>query len=281
MKILIVGHVCIDRNVTESGKFIGAGSPAMFMHKIFSQLPETDTHIIATYGKDFLPFKGAAQLYPAESGNSNTLVYENTMTGNGRIQKCFYHEEALPPPITSQLQELVRNADCICFAPLTPVFSVEYVYRLVSLKQHQAKVFLLPQGYFRQFDKAGLVTVREFTEAPALLPYIDAVIVSDQDHSDMYTLAHEWAKTSGTTVIMTRAEKGAMIITTDREEVVPTTPVDKNEIVSSIGAGDIFSAGFMYEFQRSGDALKAAQIGNSLARQGLFFTPDTLQITLP
>ncbi len=280
MKILIVGHVCIDRNVTESGRFTGAGSPAMFMHKIFSQLPETSVQIIATYGKDFLPFKGTAQLYPTESGNIDTLVYENTMTGNGRIQKCFHHEVALPPRITGELQELVHSADCICFAPLTPAFSVEYVKSLVSFKQQHATVFLLPQGYFRQFDPAGLVTVREFTEANTLLPYINAVIVSDQDHSDMYTLAHEWAKTSGTTVIMTRAEKGATIITPDREEVVPTTPVDKNEIVSSIGAGDIFSAGFMYEFQRSGDALKAAQIGNSLARQGLFFTPDTLQITL-
>lgn len=277
MNITVVGHVCIDRNSSESGTFLGAGSPAMFMHKIFSQLPDCILTIVGPYGDDFLPYKGSVSLYPKYPLAIQTLVYENTMNGAKRTQRCFHHAEALPVQITD---DILSGADCICIAPLTSAYTANYIAELLSHKKMGASVFLLPQGYFRKFDTDGTVNVREFSEAQDILPLVDTVIVSDQDHADMHSIATSWASNYSCSVIVTMAEKGAIVYSGSHQTIIETTPVPQNEIISSIGAGDIFSAAVMYEFSKSRNISEAISFGHKIAGQCLRMAPDAIVLNV-
>ena len=45
MNVFIFGHICIDDNITENAKYRSAGSPLMFMSKIFNKLPNVECYI--------------------------------------------------------------------------------------------------------------------------------------------------------------------------------------------------------------------------------------------
>ncbi len=278
MNILLFGHVCIDHNVLEGKSFASAGSPAMFMHRIFSQLPDCNVTIVAPYGSDFSPYVGMSRFYPESPMQIQTMVYENTVTGGIRTQRCLNADTAVPIPIDDTIKQMISAADSICIAPLAPNFPPSYIQEIAAIKKWKTGLTLLPQGYFRQFDTDGHVDVREFVESDAIIPLVDTVIISDKDYTDAPGTAARWASSTHATVVMTQAEKGAtLFMGSDRMEVT-TNPISESDIVSSIGAGDIFSAGYLYAYAKSEDAQKAIAFGNALAGQCLAFTPDTIRI---
>jgi len=105
MKITILGHVCIDKNTSENSSYTAAGSPAMFMNKIFRQLPDNQLTIIAPYGADFLEYAENGKLYPEKPSGKNTLVYENITKGGARIQKAHHTKEKEIPLPTKAVPE--------------------------------------------------------------------------------------------------------------------------------------------------------------------------------
>ena len=281
MNILIFGHVCIDHNVSETHSFTGAGGPAMFMRRIFSQLPNCSVTIVAPYGPDFTRYVGMTRLFPESPLSIDTMVYENTVHQGVRTQRCLNHEHAEPIAIDSTVEALITKADTICIAPLAPTFPPSYIQHIAMKKKWQTPITLLPQGYFRSFDVDNRVGIREFVEAKDILPLVDTVIISDNDYSDSQGIASAWAHTYETTIVMTQAEKGATVFHTDTVKHIATEVVREEDIVSAIGAGDIFSAGYMYGFSQTHEPTKAVAFGNALARQCLSFAPDAIKIELP
>lgn len=280
MKIAIFGHVCIDRNTSESGTFVGAGSPAMFMHRIFSQLPDCNVTIIAPYGRDFIPYMGMSRFYPEVPFPIETMTYENTVVQGIRTQRCLNHADAKPIVIDDAVTQIIRAADAICIAPLAPNFPPSYIKQIASLKKWNTEITLLPQGYFRQFDADNTVQIREFVEDTEIIPLVDTVIVSDADYSDTPSVASSWASQNAAHVVMTQAERGATLFSGATVTEVPTIPVATSDIVSSIGAGDIFSAGYIYSHGKFHDPKRAVEFGNALAGQCLRFTQDTIVLDL-
>lgn len=278
MKITILGHVCVDKNTSENASYTAAGSPAMFMNKIFKQLPDNQVTIIAPYGADFLEHKRDVKLYPENSVAEKTLTYENLTQDGVRLQKAHNREAANPVPADNKTKEILTSSDIVFVAPLMPNFSPEYLGNILSQTKPSTLKVLLPQGYCRDFDHEDNVLIRSFNEANEVIPLVDIVIVSEQDHSDMVSLAREWVSKYKITTIITRGEMGAIAVTAVEETQLPTRAVFKSEVVDSVGSGDIFSAGFAYRYHQAHDIKEAGRFANELARQCLFYTPNEIKI---
>ena len=64
-------------------------------------------------------------------------------------------------------------------------------------------------------------------------------------------------------LIITRSEKGCLIVTQDNLEKIETDIIDN--VIDSTGAGDAFAAGFLFAMSKNFDLKKNAKIGNFLA----------------
>jgi sugar/nucleoside kinase (ribokinase family) len=59
--------------------------------------------------------------------------------------------------------------------------------------------------------------------------------------------------------VVTRSEKGCIVVSREENEVVGAAPIDK--LVDATGAGDLFAAGFLFGLARDADFRTAAQLG--------------------
>ena len=59
--------------------------------------------------------------------------------------------------------------------------------------------------------------------------------------------------------VVTRSEKGCVVVSKDGTVAVPAAPIKK--LVDATGAGDLFAAGFLFGLARGRDHKTAAQLG--------------------
>jgi sugar/nucleoside kinase (ribokinase family) len=59
--------------------------------------------------------------------------------------------------------------------------------------------------------------------------------------------------------VITRSEKGCLVVTREETEAVPAAPVAR--VVDATGAGDLFAAGFLVGLARAADYRSAARLG--------------------
>ncbi|HEY7665105.1 MAG TPA: adenosine kinase, partial [Xanthobacteraceae bacterium] len=59
--------------------------------------------------------------------------------------------------------------------------------------------------------------------------------------------------------VVTRSEKGCLVVTREETDVVPALPVER--VVDATGAGDLFAAGFLVGLARGADYRTAARLG--------------------
>lgn len=279
MNISIIGHVCIDNNVSENTTYIAAGSPAMFISRIYKKFPDFLVNIIAPYGVDFLTYVKEVNVYLKKPIGDRTLIYENKSHRNIRSQKAFNREYAKPLPIKDELQKIISKSDVIFFAPLTPNYSSQYVESLMKSARSNCLKIMMPQGYYRSFDKENNVIQRDFIEAKSLISLFDFVIVSEQDHKNIKTIVQNWAER--THVIVTLGDKGSSYFYRNEFILVPVEQVKPEDIIDSVGSGDIFSASFSYKYYLTKDIKKSLEFANNIARQCLFYPADNLQFSLP
>ncbi|ETR78002.1 carbohydrate kinase [Afipia sp. P52-10] len=65
--------------------------------------------------------------------------------------------------------------------------------------------------------------------------------------------------------VVTRSEKGCVVISGDETEAVPAFPVEK--VVDTTGAGDLFAAGFLFGLVRGAGLKQAGQLGTLAAAE--------------
>lgn len=97
-----------------------------------------------------------------------------------------------------------------------------------------AKRVLAAQGMLRSFAADGTVVASTWPDHARLLPKVDAVVVSEEDH------AEDSAWLPFTAVVVTRAERGSDLHARGTTTHVDAFPVP--EVIDQTGAGDAFAA---------------------------------------
>jgi len=267
--IVLVGSVVIDHNRVEKIAYVRWGSPAMFISHYLKAHHALAATIIASYGLDFVPYLDGITIIPRRPNLETTVTFENIITDGRRTQYCHFGQAALPP-IEPETVAAASRADILFLAPLTPFYSASFVDLLMNAVPASCLKVLLPQGYLRAIDENDLVGPRDFVEVADILPYFDITVLSDEDHPSAKDVVHEWKCISpSTAIVLTENALGADIIQMQSVEHVPTIPVPMEQIIDSVGLGDVFSAALAYHFCRANDLVSAVQAGHRAAREKL------------
>jgi hypothetical protein len=275
--IVLIGHVCIDHNTTENATYTSWGSSVLYIANYLQTAYFTTPLISTSYGPDILPYVPEVNLLPDKPNEAQTLLYENDTSVIPRVWRAHNTQFAQPPDITPQLIQALNQADIIMVATLLPNYGPEYIAELLGHGKPAALKVLCPQGYLRHVNSDGLVESRDFTEAAELIPQFDLVIYSEEDHPQALEIGRTWQSSAPNThIIITQGEKGASIIEQDTTTQIPTTPLDPEEIVDSVGCGDVFDAAVSIAYYQSRDLPAAVKLAHIAAAKKLLNTTDDM-----
>ncbi|HAF11986.1 MAG TPA: hypothetical protein DCK98_18190 [Chloroflexi bacterium] len=120
-----------------------------------------------------------------------------------------------------------------------------------------AKRVLAAQGLLRSFGADGTVIATAWTDYARLLPKVDAVVVSEEDHAEDPT----WLPY--TTVVVTQAERGSDLRARGATTHVRAFPVAA--VIDQTGAGDAFAASLALGLAEGSPLIEAATFASAAA----------------
>lgn len=120
-----------------------------------------------------------------------------------------------------------------------------------------AKRVLAAQGMLRSFAKDGTVSSARWRDYATLLPKVDAVVVSEEDH------AEDSAWLPYTAVVVTQAERGSELHAGGTTTHVRAFAV--REVIDQTGAGDAFAASLALGLAEGQGLVAAATFASAAA----------------
>jgi sugar/nucleoside kinase (ribokinase family) len=93
---------------------------------------------------------------------------------------------------------------------------------------------------------------------------VDLVFANERELHSLYQTADfdtalNALRNDARLAVITRSEKGCLVVTREETDVVPANPVER--VVDATGAGDLFAAGFLVGLSRGVDYRTAARLG--------------------
>jgi sugar/nucleoside kinase (ribokinase family) len=140
-------------------------------------------------------------------------------------------------------------------------------------------VGLTPQGWLRQWDEQGRVSPKQWKRASEFLPYVDALIVSEEDLQGQANTLREFLGLPRMAVV-TQGRDGA---TLHYQGETTHCPPRKTNALDPTGAGDVFAAAFLVKLDETNDPYQAARFAIvaaslSVERAGIESVPERANI---
>lgn len=183
----------------------------------------------------------------------HTTTFHNIYRDGHREQFLLAVADPIQP---EDIPSAWRTVPIVLLGPLAR----ELDSRFAKLFPH-ALVGVTPQGWLRQWDASGRVSMRLWDEAPQILPHVDVLVLSEEDLKGDKAQMHEYARLTRIAV-MTQGARGCTVFANGASRQIPGFP--ENE-VDPTGAGDVFAAAFLVRLAETQDPFQAARFANATA----------------
>lgn len=159
------------------------------------------------------------------------------------------------------------DAPIVLLGPLAQELPSELVH--LFPRRQGAIIAATPQGWLRHWDNDGRVWPTPWSEAEAILPMLDVLILSHDDllpfadgnRADADAMLMRWSA-HVPLLVATDGRHGATLFQKGRTEHLPAYPTLE---VDPTGAGDVFAAAFLTHLYRNGDPRAAVDFANCAA----------------
>ncbi|HEY4689790.1 MAG TPA: PfkB family carbohydrate kinase [Anaerolineae bacterium] len=247
MRYLAIGHICQD--VLPSGRALGG----TVTYSTLTARALGWTALAVTRAHPRLDLSLLRDVECICIPDEVTTTFENIYREPGRVQVL---RAAAGPIRRGDIPPEFRNADVIHLAPVAREIDPELAQAFTG-----TFIGVTPQGWLRRWDASGHVSPRDWSEAGAILPHADAIVLSIDDVGGDWARIERWAEIARVLVV-TQAREGCTVYTRGRSMRVPAPAVVE---VDPTGAGDIFAAAFFAHLRTTGDPLDAARFANCIA----------------
>jgi sugar/nucleoside kinase (ribokinase family) len=249
-----IGHVTLDR----FGDSTRPGGSALYAAVTAHRLG-LSVGLLTSHGNDFplevIPSKIEVVSVPADE----TTVFEHRHEPGGRVS----HVRSVASPLTTaDVPEDWRDAALTLLAPV-----VDEVDPMIATLFTDGAVGAAAQGWVRQVTPDGLVIPRPWQSPESLLQSVQALFLSREDILGQEAEVIEWFQRMPVGVLTADRVGALLFVNGERYEVQPRPARE----VDPTGAGDVFAATFLIQYQRDGDAWQAAAAAacaGSLAVEG-------------
>jgi sugar/nucleoside kinase (ribokinase family) len=249
-----IGHVTLDR----FGEATRPGGSALYAAVTAHRLG-LSVGLLTSHGDDFplevIPSKIEVITVPA----ADTTLFEHRHEPGGRVS----HVRAVANPLTADdVPDDWRDAALSLLAPV-----VDEVDPLIATLFTDGAVGAAAQGWLRQVQPDGLVVPRVWPSPERLLQSVQALFLSREDIRGQEAAVVEWFQRMPVGVLTADRAGALLFVNGERYEVQPRRARE----IDPTGAGDVFAATFLVQYQRDGDpwlAAAAAACAGSLAVEG-------------
>jgi 1D-myo-inositol 3-kinase len=157
---------------------------------------------------------------------------------------------------TEDIPPAWREAKIVLLGPLAD----ELEGSIANLFPHSL-IGVTPQGWMRCWDRDGRVFSRPWEGAAEVLTYARVVVFSEKDIGGDESVIQAYARMAEILVV-THGPGGATVY---HRGQVRHLPAFETIEIDPTGAGDVFSAAYLIELERSGDPYTAAHFANCVA----------------
>ncbi|HUS78088.1 MAG TPA: PfkB family carbohydrate kinase [Patescibacteria group bacterium] len=258
----VVGHIAIDRIITQEDERIQLGGPPTFV-TLCAQLLGGSVEAVTKMGED-MPTEYIQRLKELSLDVSDQIVEGSQTT---RFVLDYRHGEralsveSVCANITAE--DVERLHDAALLAPIMDEVPSETIDAIES-----EVLALDPQGFLRRVGDGGVIEPKSWIDE-GLMGRLSVVKCSEAELKLM-TGAVQTIKGLRTLIglgvhiaIATRGEVGSLLAIDKRLYDVPS--VKYVALVDSTGAGDVFMGTFFREYLRDEDPLWCASLGAAMA----------------
>lgn len=213
--------------------------------------------IVTAAASDFVP---PAHLADAEwhvVPAAVTTTFRNVYTPQGRRQTVGPIARSIGP---ADIPPAYRRLSLVHLCPLA-----QDVELAVADVFEQATLVTTPQGWLRQWDKQGVVSLGDWRGATEILPKLHATVISIEDIEGDWSIAEHWAAQTAI-LIVTQDKDGCTVFHAGKRFTAPPRPAQP---VDPTGAGDVFAAAFFIRYYETDDLWQAAYFANVVASMAI------------
>ena len=251
LTFLSVGHFCYD--VSPNGYILGgSASYSTLTARNLGHHTRAVTAVGANFDRRNPLLDGIKTVYRE---SPETTVFDNQYDEKGHRQQFILG--AAKELKGADVPVAWHTSDIVYLCPIADEVSAE----LVHCFSKGTLIGATPQGWLRQWDAKGRVEPKRWETAKEILPYIDVLILSDEDVRAYPDELEKYIRLAPI-VVLTRGAKGATLFQNGTQLESAAYSVTE---VDPTGAGDVFATSFLIDYYQNRTVEKALNFAHCVA----------------